>query len=32
MTAFKAAGVVGVISDGPSRDIDEIRQMGVNIC
>ncbi len=29
MTAFKAAGVVGVISDGPSRDIDEIRQMGV---
>ena len=24
-TAFKACGVVGVISDGPSRDIDEIR-------
>jgi regulator of RNase E activity RraA len=24
-TAFKAAGAVGVISDGPSRDIDEIR-------
>jgi regulator of RNase E activity RraA len=24
-TAFKAAGAVGAISDGPSRDIDEIR-------
>ena len=24
-TAFKACGAVGVISDGPSRDIDEIR-------
>ena len=26
-TAFKSAGVVGAISDGPSRDIDEIRPM-----
>ena len=24
-TAFKAAGAVGAISDGPSRDIDEVR-------
>jgi regulator of RNase E activity RraA len=24
-TAFKAAGAIGAISDGPSRDIDEIR-------
>jgi hypothetical protein len=24
-TAFKACGAIGVISDGPSRDIDEIR-------
>ena len=29
MTAFKALGVVGVISDGPSRDIDEVRPLGV---
>lgn len=29
LTAFKAAGVVGVLSDGPSRDVDEIRPMGV---
>jgi len=29
MTAFKSAGVSGVISDGPSRDIDEIRPMGI---
>jgi 4-hydroxy-4-methyl-2-oxoglutarate aldolase len=29
MTAFKAAGCVGVLSDGPSRDIDEIRPMGI---
>jgi len=28
-TAFKSAGVVGVMSDGPSRDIDEIRPMGI---
>jgi len=26
-TAFKTLGSVGVISDGPSRDIDEIREM-----
>lgn len=29
MTAFKSAGVVGVISDGPSRDVDEIRPLGM---
>lgn len=29
LTAFKAAGVVGVLSDGPSRDVDEVRPMGV---
>lgn len=29
MTAFKNAGIIGVISDGPSRDIDEIRPMGM---
>jgi 4-hydroxy-4-methyl-2-oxoglutarate aldolase len=29
MTAFKSMGVVGVISDGPSRDVDEIRPMGI---
>lgn len=29
MTAFKSAGVVGVISDGPSRDVDEIRPMEI---
>ena len=27
MTAFKNAGCVGVLSDGPSRDLDEIRPM-----
>jgi len=27
MTAFKSLGAVGVISDGPSRDLDEIRPM-----
>ena len=27
MTAFKSSGVVGVLSDGPSRDVDEIRPM-----
>ncbi len=27
MTAFKSVGVVGVISDGPSRDVDEIRPL-----
>lgn len=29
MTAFKALGTVGVISDGPSRDIDEVRPLGL---
>ncbi len=29
MTAFKSAGVVGVLSDGPSRDLDEIRPMDI---
>ena len=29
MTAFKSLGVVGVISDGPSRDIDEVRPRGL---
>lgn len=29
MTAFKSAGVVGVLSDGPSRDIDEVRPLGI---
>ena len=29
MTAFQAAGCVGVLSDGPSRDVDEIRAFGI---
>lgn len=29
MTAFKGAGAVGLITDGPSRDLDEIRPMGM---
>lgn len=29
MTALKSVGVVGVISDGPSRDIDEVRPLGM---
>lgn len=29
MTALRAVGVVGVISDGPSRDVDEIRPLGM---
>lgn len=29
MTAFRSLGVVGVISDGPSRDLDEVRPLGV---
>ncbi|MDL2220264.1 RraA family protein [Eubacteriales bacterium OttesenSCG-928-N14] len=29
MTALKAVGVVGVVSDGPSRDVDEIRPLGM---
>lgn len=28
-TAFKSVGCVGIISDGPSRDVDEIRSLGV---
>lgn len=28
-TAFKSMGCVGVISDGPSRDLDELRELGV---
>lgn len=27
MSAFKALGTVGVISDGPSRDLDEVRRL-----
>lgn len=27
MTAFRSLGVVGVISDGPSRDLDEVRPL-----
>lgn len=29
MTAFQAAGCVGVLTDGPSRDVDEIRPFGI---
>lgn len=29
MTAFKSLGVTGVISDGPSRDLDEVRPLGM---
>lgn len=29
MTALKSLGTVGVISDGPSRDIDEIRELNM---
>lgn len=29
MTAFRSLGVVGVVSDGPSRDLDEVRPMGI---
>lgn len=29
MTAFKRCGCLGVLSDGPSRDLDEIRPMGM---
>jgi regulator of RNase E activity RraA len=29
MTAFRSAGVTGVLSDGPSRDLDEIRPLGM---
>ncbi len=29
MSSFKALGTVGVLSDGPSRDLDEIRPFGI---
>lgn len=29
MSAFKSLGAVGVISDGPSRDLDEVRPFGI---
>ena len=29
MTCFKACGAVGVLTDGPSRDVDEIRPFGI---
>lgn len=29
MTAFRSAGVVGVLTDGPSRDVDEVRNLGI---
>ncbi len=29
MTAFRALGAVAVITDGPSRDVDEVRGMGM---
>ncbi len=29
MTMFRSAGVTGVLSDGPSRDLDEIRPLGM---
>jgi len=29
MSSFKSAGVVGVLSDGPSRDLDEVRPFGI---
>lgn len=29
MTALRSAGCVGIITDGPSRDIDEIRPLGM---
>lgn len=28
-TAFRSMGCVGIISDGPSRDVEEVRSMGV---
>lgn len=30
MTALRSAGAVGVISDGPSRDVDEVRALGLH--
>lgn len=29
MTAFRSCGAVGVLTDGPSRDVDEVRSMGM---
>ena len=29
ITAFKAAGIVAAISDGPTRDLEEVRSLGV---
>ena len=29
LTAFKQLGVIGVMTDGPSRDLEEIRPMGI---
>lgn len=29
MTAFKSLGVAGIVSDGPSRDLDEVRPLGI---
>ena len=29
MTMFKMCGVTGVLSDGPSRDLDEVRSLGM---
>jgi len=29
MTAFRSLGCVGFISDGPSRDLDEVRPLGI---
>ncbi len=31
MTSFHAMGVVGALSDGPSRDLDEIRPLGMQL-
>ena len=31
MTSFHAMGVVGALSDGPSRDLDEIRPLGMQM-
>lgn len=28
-TAFRSLGCVGILSDGPSRDLDEVRPMGI---
>jgi Demethylmenaquinone methyltransferase len=29
MTAFRSLGCIGIISDGPSRDVDEVRELGM---